>query len=459
VFRTTQQSFIPIAEARGIQIEREISRIEQPEFELVKVFYFGKIVAENECYRGTFVLLFSEFVQKEVVMGSLSNAMQRLVGDIGSSAESRHVNISEMLSNSRNLLERFRLERQDMASTLDEKLSSDNTANKEATQQFINSVKADLQNMAKALDEKLSSDNTANKEATKQFMNSVKADFQNMAKALNDKLSSENHNLLERFRLERHDMASTLNDKLSSDNTANKEATKQYLNSVMADLQNMAKSLDDKLSLDNTANKEATKQFINSVMADLQNMAKALDEKLSSDNTANKEATKQFINSVKADLQNMAKALDEKLSLDNTANKKAAQQFINELVSDRGAAQRIWRKSFWGVVEKQVQPIIEVAVEEPVQSVVVKETVVESPAQFVAEVAVEEQVQPVIEEEAEPFPEKQILEVIAGHPGGIKLVDIGNELGVDWRSLIGNIKPLVDSGKIDKIENLYYPRS
>ena len=326
-------------------------------------------------------------------MGSLSNAMQRLVGDIGSSAESRHVNISEMLSNSRNLLERFRLERQDMASTLDEKLSSDNTANKDAAKQFINSVKADLQNMAKALDEKLSSDNTANKEATKQFMNSVKADFQNMAKALNDKLSSENHNLLERFRLERHDMASTLNDKLSSDNTANKEATKQYLNGVMADLQNMAKSL------------------------------------------------------------------DEKLSSDNTANKEAAQQFINELVSDRGAAQRIWRKSFWGVVEKQVQPIIEVAVEEPVQSVVVKETVVESPAQFVAEVAVEEQVQPVIEEEAEPFPEKQILEVIAGHPGGIKLVDIGNELGVDWRSLIGNIKPLVDSGKIDKIENLYYPRS
>ena len=267
-------------------------------------------------------------------MGNFSDAMQRLVEDIGSSAESRHVNISEMVSNSRNLLERFRLERQDMASILNDKLSSDNTANKEATQQYLNSVKADLQNMA-----------------------------------------------------------STLNDKLSSENTANKEATQQYLNSV------------------------------------------------------------------KADLQNMASTLNEKLSSDNTANKEATQQFINELVSDRGTAQRIWRKSFLGVVEKPVQPIIEVAVEEPVRPVVVKETVVESPAQFVAEVAVEEPVQPVIEEEAEPFPEKQILEVIAGHPGGIKLVDIGNELGVDWRSLIGIIKPLVDGGKIDKMENLYYPRS
>ena len=63
-------------------------------------------------------------------MGTLSDAMQRLVEDIGSSAESRHVNISEMGSNSRNLLERFRLERRDMANTLNEKLSSESTANK-----------------------------------------------------------------------------------------------------------------------------------------------------------------------------------------------------------------------------------------------------------------------------------------------------------------------------------------
>ena len=246
-------------------------------------------------------------------MGNSSEAMQRLVEDIVSSAENRHVKISEVTSNSRNQIERFRLEHHDMA---------------------------------KALSEKLSSDNTANKEATKQFMNSVRTDFQNMAKALNEKLSSENHNLLERFRLERHDMAKALSEKLSSDNTANKEATQQYM---------------------------------------------------------------------------------------------------DELASDRGAAQRIWREGFGGVIKKPVQPVAEVAVEEPVQSV--------------AEVAVEEPVQPIAEKETEPFPEKQILEVIAGHPEGIKLVDIGNELGVDWRGLISNIKPLIDDGKIDKIESLYYPKS
>ncbi len=352
-------------------------------------------------------------------MGALSDSMQRLVEDIGSSAESRHVKISEMMSDSHNQIERFRLERHDRASTLDEKLSSENTANKEAT---------------------------------KQFMNSVKVDFQNMAKALNEKLSSENHNLLERFRLERQDMASTLNERLSSDNAANKEATKQYLNSVKVDFQNMAKALNEKLSSDNAANKEATKQFMNSVKVDFQNMAKALNEKLSSENH-------NLLERFRLERQDMAKALDEKLSSDNTANKEATKQFINEFASDRSAAQRIWRKSFGGVVEKQVQPIIEVAVGEPVQSVVKEEAAEEFPAQLAVEVAVEEQSQPVIEEEAEPSPEKQILEIIAGHPEGIKLVDIGNELGVDWRSLIGIIKPLVDGGKIDKIENLYYPRS
>jgi len=260
-------------------------------------------------------------------MGNSSEAMQRLVEDIVSSAENRHVKISEVTSNSRNQIERFRLEHHDMA---------------------------------KALSEKLSSDNTANKEATKQFMNSVRTDFQNMAKALNEKLSSENHNLLERFRLERHDMAKALSEKLSSDNTANKEATQQYM---------------------------------------------------------------------------------------------------DELASDRGAAQRIWREGFGGVIKKPVQPVAEVAVEEPVQPVAEKESVVGPPAQPIAEVAVEEPVQPVAEKETEPFPEKQILEVIAGHPEGIKLVDIGNELGVDWRGLISNIKPLIDDGKIDKIESLYYPKS
>ncbi len=60
--------------------------------------------------------------------------------------------------------------------------------------------------------------------------------------------------------------------------------------------------------------------------------------------------------------------------------------------------------------------------------------------------------------EAGPPTEEKILEVIAGHPEGIRLVDLGNELGVDWRGLIGPSKSLVDAAQVEKIENMYYPK-
>jgi predicted transcriptional regulator len=54
---------------------------------------------------------------------------------------------------------------------------------------------------------------------------------------------------------------------------------------------------------------------------------------------------------------------------------------------------------------------------------------------------------------------EEVLEIIAQHSDGIKMVDIGNELGVDWRTLINDIIFLVDNEQIDKIGNLYYPIS
>ena len=62
------------------------------------------------------------------------------------------------------------------------------------------------------------------------------------------------------------------------------------------------------------------------------------------------------------------------------------------------------------------------------------------------------------EVEAAPSDEEKVLEVISRYPEGIRLVDIGNELGMDWRILIGPSKSLVDAGRVEKIENMYYPK-
>lgn len=58
---------------------------------------------------------------------------------------------------------------------------------------------------------------------------------------------------------------------------------------------------------------------------------------------------------------------------------------------------------------------------------------------------------------APPSEEEGVLGIIKRHRQGVRLIDIGNELGVDWRSLIGVIRGLMAEGKIEKVENLYYP--
>jgi hypothetical protein len=60
------------------------------------------------------------------------------------------------------------------------------------------------------------------------------------------------------------------------------------------------------------------------------------------------------------------------------------------------------------------------------------------------------------ERPAKPSESERVLRIIQAHVDGVRLVDIGNELGVDWRSLIGITKSLLEEGKIEKIDGLYY---
>jgi phage-related protein len=52
---------------------------------------------------------------------------------------------------------------------------------------------------------------------------------------------------------------------------------------------------------------------------------------------------------------------------------------------------------------------------------------------------------------------QQTLALIKKHPEGIKLSEIGAELGKDWRWYIVTVKELMEENKIRKEENLYYP--
>jgi hypothetical protein len=50
-----------------------------------------------------------------------------------------------------------------------------------------------------------------------------------------------------------------------------------------------------------------------------------------------------------------------------------------------------------------------------------------------------------------------VLRVIQQRPEGINPVDIGNHLGIDWRSTIGPAQALVNEGKVEQIGSELYP--
>jgi len=57
---------------------------------------------------------------------------------------------------------------------------------------------------------------------------------------------------------------------------------------------------------------------------------------------------------------------------------------------------------------------------------------------------------------AERTEKERVLQIIRAHRDGIRLVDVGNEMGVNWRGLIGVTKSLLEEGNIEKIDSLYY---
>ena len=56
---------------------------------------------------------------------------------------------------------------------------------------------------------------------------------------------------------------------------------------------------------------------------------------------------------------------------------------------------------------------------------------------------------------ADPLHAK-VLEILERHPRGIGARDIGNELGIDWRRVIGVMSGLVGRGLVDQIDQDFY---
>ena len=50
-----------------------------------------------------------------------------------------------------------------------------------------------------------------------------------------------------------------------------------------------------------------------------------------------------------------------------------------------------------------------------------------------------------------------VLRVIRARPNGVGALEIGNELGLDWRWVVGVTRDLIDAGLIEQVEHEFYP--
>jgi predicted transcriptional regulator len=51
---------------------------------------------------------------------------------------------------------------------------------------------------------------------------------------------------------------------------------------------------------------------------------------------------------------------------------------------------------------------------------------------------------------------KEILGILRENSHGLTLVEIGNEMGVNWRSLVETMNVLMDEGGIERLGDVYY---
>jgi len=212
----------------------------------------------------------------------------------------------------------------------------------------------------------------------------------------NAELAKVTSKMLEGFHMEHGDMARAQRENLSSQDEARVGATREFMEQVGVKVSEI---------------RSGTQNLLERFDLEHGDMARILREKLSSEHRALVSVTQGFMGQV------------HKV---NSDCREAVRKMLDEISSDLQQAHDIWGR--------------------PVK----KKTVLKAAPK------------PAFEEiEKKPGLEvqkKKVLEVVAGHAEGIRLIDIGNERGVDWRTLIGPIKSLVDQGKIEKIDNMYYPK-
>jgi len=156
------------------------------------------------------------------------------------------------------------------------------------------------------------------------------------------------------------------------------------------------------------------------------------------------EDTQKMMNEFKVSHSQMSKELKKNLTKSNQRIKSEVSKMLDDFHSTqdkvRADLEKVslsWQQTASTLQEKRsgVKPIPEVLEKKIIKEKLPKKT-------------------KIVEELSD---KEQVLMLIKEHPEGIKLTEIGAELGKDWRWYIPTVKELIEENKIRKEENLYYP--
>ena len=277
-------------------------------------------------------------------MGNLSDSMQAVVDEITASTNSRRHRLQEIDDETKGTLKGYRSERQEMAQTLRKEFiaerahrSAEEHARVDTTQQVMNEIYRSNSEQFASNRAQRSTDEQARLEGTRQLMDEIHR-ISDQRRVNVSELRSNAYNLVERFKLEHQDIADALRKKLSSDNTTLKASVHEMVGEMASDI------------------------------------------------------------------------------------RQAHQTWTEGLKKNRGHEAPVAGKALVESVAEEVKGEPEMEVAPPLST------------------------------------EEEILNILTKYPEGIRLIDIGNELGIDWRTLIGPSRSLMDEGKVEKIDNPYYSK-
>ncbi len=197
---------------------------------------------------------------------------------------------------------------------------------------------------------------------------------------------------------------------------------------------------------------EGTQKMVNEFKNSRIQMSKELKENLAKGAERRKvevnktlEDTQKMMNDFKVSHSQMSKGLRKNLTKSNQGIKSEVSRMLNDFSSaqdklraDLEKASLSWQQTASALQEKRSG--VKKLTPEVLEKKTIKETLPKKTK--IAE---------------ELSDKKQALVLIKKHPEGMKLTEIGAELGKDWRWYILTVKELMEENKIRKEENLYYP--